>query len=95
MRKRSEQSQKLYRILLERGYPEGFCYEVTANLNTDWTANRLIGYLRHYDKLPMEDIADEVLAILSDRNQIIKKKQNEESNMRLNRIMWEGFEDEE
>ena len=95
MRKRSEQSQKLYRILLERGYPEGFCYEVTANLNTDWTANRLIGYLRHYDKLPMEDIADEVLAILSDRNQIIKKKQNEESNMRLNRIMWEGFGDEE
>ena len=95
MRQRSEQSQKLYRILLERGYPEGFCYEVTANLNTDWTANRLIGYLRHYDKLPMEDIADEVLAILSDRNQIIKKKQNEESNMRLNRIMWEGFGDEE
>ena len=95
MRQRSEQSQKLYRILLERGYPEGFCYEVTANLNTDWTANRLIGYLRHYNKLPMEDIADEVLAILSDRNQIIKKKQNEESNMRLNRIMWEGFGDEE
>ena len=92
---RTEKSIELYNILLKRGYPEGFCYEVTCNLNTDWTAGRLIGYLRHYDeKLPMEDIADEVLAILSDREQIIKKKQNEETNMRLNQMMWE-FDGEE
>ena len=96
MRPRSEKSLQLYNILLKRGYPEGFCLEVTLNLNTDWTANRLIGYLRQYDsKLPMEDIADEVLAILSDRDRIMQKKRNEETNMRLNRIMWEGFGEEE
>ena len=28
-------------ILLRRGYPEPFCDEITKNLNTDWTAQRL------------------------------------------------------
>ena len=93
MKPRSEQSLKLYNVLLERGYPEAFCYEVTVNLNTDWTATRMLGYLRHYDKLPMEDVADEVLAILSDREQIMRKKRSEETNARLNQIMWEYGED--
>ncbi len=93
MKPRSEESLKLYNILLERGYPEGFCYEVTANLNTDWTAERMMGYLRYYDKLPMEEVADEVLAILSDRERIMKKKRSEETNVRLNRILWEFGEE--
>jgi hypothetical protein len=40
-------------------------YDVTLNLNTDWTANRMLGYLSHYKKLPMEEVADEMLSILS------------------------------
>ena len=74
MKPKSEKSIELYNLLLRRGYPEPFCDEVTKNLNTDWTAQRLIGYLSHYQKLKMEDVADEVLAILSDRNRIMKKK---------------------
>lgn len=66
MKPKSEKSKELYRILLDRGYPEPFCDEVTKNLNTDFTAQRMIGYLSHYKKLPMEEIADETLAILSD-----------------------------
>lgn len=94
MKPRSEKSMELYRLLLNRGYPEAFANEVTLNLNTDWTAGRLMGYLRHYDKLPMEDVADEVLAILSDRNQIMQKKELEEINSRWNEFMnREGFED--
>jgi len=42
----------------------------------------MIGYLSHCEKLPMEDIADEVLAILSHRNQIMQKKRMEEVNAR-------------
>ena len=33
----------------------------------------MIGYLSHYKKLPMEEIVDEMLAILSDRNRIMQK----------------------
>lgn len=87
MKPRTEKSMELYRILLDRGYPEGFATEVTLNLNTDWTAERMIRYLSHYDRLPMEDVADEVLAILSDRRMIMHKKDMEEVNARWNEFL--------
>ena len=43
----------------------------------------------------MEDVADEVLAILSDRNRIMKKKRLEEVNARWNQFLCEGFGDED
>ena len=95
MKPKSEKSIELYNLLLRRGYPEPFCDEVTKNLNTDWTAQRLIGYLSHYQKLKMEDVADEVLAILSDRDRIMKKKRLEEVNARWNQFLCEGFGDED
>ena len=94
MKNRSEKSLELFKILKERGYPEAFCYEVTCNLNTDWTAQRMIGYLSHYKKLPMEEVADEVLAILSHRNQIMQKKHLEDINARWNQYLNEGFDED-
>lgn len=76
-------------MLVKRGYPEPFCDEVTRYLNTDWTARRMIGYLSQYQKLRLEDVADEVLAILSDRNRIMEKKATEEANARWNELMGE------
>lgn len=90
MKPKSEKSLELYKLLCKRGYPEPFCDEVTKNLNTDWTANRMIGYLSHYKKLPMEEIADEMLSILSDRNRIMAKKDMEATNARWNELMWNG-----
>lgn len=84
MKSKSEKSIELYYMLLKRGYPEEFCDQITKNLNTDWTAQRMIGYLWHYDKLPLEEIVDEMLAILSDRNIIMMKHDLEESNARWN-----------
>ena len=81
--------------MLRRGYPEPFCDEVTRNLNTDWTAQRMIGYLSHYEKLRLEDIADETLAILSDRNRIMAKKEAEAVNARWNELMRNGFSSDE
>ncbi len=95
MKPKSEKSEELYQILLDRGYPEPFCDEVTKNLNTDWTAQRMIGYLSHYAKLPMEEVADETLAILSDRNQIMRKKEMEATNARWNEFLMFGFGDED
>ena len=74
MKPRTAKSMELYDILLRRGYPEPFCDEITKNLNTDWTAQRMIGYLSHYKKLP----------ILSDRNRIMQKHELEETNARWN-----------
>lgn len=92
MKERSEKSMELYHIMLDRGYPEEFCDIVTKNLNTDWTANRMIGYLSHYKKLPLGEIADEMLAILSDRNQIMQKHEVEDANAKWNVFLKEGFD---
>lgn len=76
MKERTEVSMQLYQMLLDRGYPEQLCDLVTRNLNTDYTATRMIGYLSHYTELPDVEIVDEMLAILSDRNAIIQKKRD-------------------
>ena len=96
MKPRSEKSMELYHMMLKRGYPEEFCDQITKNLNTDFTARRMIGYLSHYKTLPLEEIADEMLAILSDRNRIMQKKKLESTNISWNEYLRNGFgEDEE
>ena len=45
MKPRTEISMQLYNLMMERGYPENLCDLVTRNLNTDYTATRMIGYL--------------------------------------------------
>ena len=82
-------------MMIQRGYPEEFCDVVTKNLNTDFTARRMIGYLSHYKQLPMEEIVDEMLSILSDRNHIMKKKELESINMKWNEILEHGFGEDE
>ncbi len=91
MIKKSPKSLELYNLLLEKGYPEGFAVAITDNLNTDFTAGRMIGYLRHYNHLPMEDVADEMLAILSDRAAIIRKKEMEATQASWNQMMDDGI----
>ena len=91
MKQRTELSMILYQELLDRGYAEVFCDQVSKNLKTDWTARRRLGCLSHYKKLPREEIADEMLAILSDRNRIMAKKEMEATNARWNEIMYNGF----
>ena len=87
MKAKSPKSIELYNIMLQRGYPEEFCDVVTKNLNTDWTAQRMIGYLSHYKKLPPEEIADEMLSILDDRNRIMQKHELENTNARWNEYL--------
>ena len=61
MKPRTQKSMELYNTLLNRGFPQEFCEQISLNLNTDWTAQRMLGYLSHYRKLPMAEIVDEML----------------------------------
>ena len=94
MKQRTEVSMQLYKLMLERGYPEEFCDIITKNLNTDFMAQRMIGYLYHHDHPPVEEIADEMISILSDRNQIMEKKELEEVNARWNDFLMNGFNED-
>lgn len=88
---RSEESKQLQSILLDRGYDAKFAELIATQLNTSWTANRMIGYLRHLPKLREEEIVDEMLGILSDRDRIQQKKEMEHYQGRLNELKWQTF----
>lgn len=92
MKPRTEISMQLYNLMMERGYPENLCNLVTRNLNTDYTATRMIGYLSHYSDLPDVEVVDEMLAILSDRNELIKKKESEQAQTRISEIYRFGLD---
>ena len=92
MKPRTELSMQLYNIMVERGYPENLCELITRNLNTDYTASRMIGYLSHYSYLPDVEVVDEMLAILSDRNAIMKKKESEQAQAKVNEIYRFGLD---
>ena len=95
MKPRTELSMQLYQIMIDRGYPEPLCDLVTKNLNTDFTAMRMIGYLNHYSHLPEGEVVDEMLSILSDRNAIIRKKETEAAQAKINEMYEWGLDAEE
>lgn len=95
MKEKSKLSKQLYELMLQRGYDESFCDIITKNLNTYFTAQRMIGYLYHYEHPPVEEIADEMITILSDRNRIMQKKELEEVNARWNDFLMHGFDEED
>ena len=95
MKPKSPQSIQLYNIMLRLGYPEEFADIVTKNLNTDFTATRMMGYLYRYSNPRLEDVADEMLAILDDRNRIMEKKELEEINKKWNEFLHTGIPDED
>ena len=88
----SERTDELYRLLLNRGYPKEFCAEIAyKNMNTDYTAMRMIGYLYRVTNPRIEDLVDEMLAILSDRDEIMRKKEMEHAQAVLNDIYNNGL----
>ena len=95
MKPRTELSMQLYDMLIERGYHAKLCDAITQRLNTDYTATRMIGYLSHYSNLPEEEIVDEMIAILSERDALIKKKELEHAQATINEIYLYGLGVEE
>ena len=71
---------------------DDFCREIAyKQMNTDYTATRMLGYLYRVSNPRPEDVVDEMLAILSDRNAIIQKKELEHAQATINRIYREGL----
>ena len=92
MRMVSEKTEDLYRLLLGRGYPKEFCAEIAyKNMNTDYTADRMLRYLYREANPRLEDLVDEMLAILSDRDQLVRKKELEHAQAVINEIYRNGL----
>ena len=88
----SERTDELYKILLSKGYPKELCAEIAyKNMNTDYTATRMLGYLYRISNPRIEDLIDEMHAILSDRNAIIQKKELEQAQSVINDVYQNGL----
>lgn len=66
------------------GIPEEVGKYIAQNLRTERCMRRMIGYLRNAHPRTMEEIADEMLAIMEDRNTWLRKKEAEESSAKYN-----------
>ena len=88
----SERTEELYKLLLSKGYPKELCREIAyQHMNTDYTATRMLGYLYRVSNPRVEDLVDEMLAILSDRQQIIQKKEMEQAQAVMNDVYRNGL----
>ena len=88
----AERIDELYTVLLDKGYPKELCAEIAyKHMNTDYTATRMLGYLYRISQPRVEDLIDEMLAILSDREQIIQKKESERAQAVISDIYRNGL----
>ena len=85
-------TDELYHALQKKGYPDDLCREIAYKyMNTDYTATRMLGYLYRISDPRVEDVVDEMLAILSDRSAIIQKKELEHEQATINSVYREGL----
>ena len=88
----AERIDELYKVLLDKGYPKELCAEIAyKHMNPDYTATRMLGYLYRISQPRVEDLIDEMLAILSDREQIIQKKESERAQAVISDIYRNGL----
>lgn len=90
------QRELLFQALLDKGFPREYCETlVTKYLNTDFTATRMLGYLYRYSEPSIEQVTDEMLAILADREEIRQKHEMEFAQAKINEIYQNGLGVEE
>ena len=82
----------LINTIVRMGYPEEFGKLIAKNLGSEKTMQRMTSYLNYAKPRSAEEIADEMLAIMSDRERWIRKKEFEEANARYNDILNRGLE---
>lgn len=90
-----EKSAKLFKLMVSKGYPTEFCEIVANELKTDFTASRMISYIASYPRLPLEEVADEMLAILHERDMISDLRQSEDAQHSISMMYRFGLGNED
>ena len=82
---------ELVGTIVRMGYPEEFGRMIAKNLGSEKTMRRMTNYLRNAGPRSAEEIADEMLAIMSDRERWIRKKEAEKANAKYNELLARGL----
>ena len=80
----SEKSETLYKLMIHKGYPEEFSRLICTEMSTDFTAERMMGYIAGGGMHSLEDVADEMLAIKSLRDRLVEKHISEHAQASIN-----------
>ena len=83
MNARERARTRLLRAFVELGFPEEFGVVVADSLRGEKSMDRMAGYLRAARPTSMEQIADEMLAIMADRDSWVEKKISEHANGKI------------
>ena len=70
----------LANAVMELGYPEEFAEVLASELRSEKSMRRLASYVRNARPSSPEQIADEMLTIVSDRNRWVEQKISEHAN---------------
>ena len=84
---RAEKRRQLIDVMTRMGFPSCLGEAVADNLRTEKPMSRMIGYLLSAQPRNGEDIVDEMLAIMSDRDRWIQKKEAEYYNQKYNEYL--------
>lgn len=84
----------LYDLMLERGYPEDFSRLICSEMNTDFTAEKMMSYI-YGEKHRLEDVADEMLAIADLRDRLVHKHVTEHAQASINELYRNINDDDE
>ncbi len=95
MLERERIRRSLVEKIVKMGYPEEFGIAVALNLRTEKMMGRMLGYLNRAKPGSAEEIADEMLSIMNDRDRWIRKKEAEYYNSRYNELLLSGLEETE
>ena len=77
------------------GYPPEFGAVIARDLGSEKLIRRMLAYLTEAKPRSAEEIADEMLAIRSDRDRWVSKKAAENYNQKYNELLWYGLGTEE
>ena len=84
----------LVRAITDLGFSEELGSEIAKQLGSPKAMERMRSYLYNVKPAKEELVVDEMLAICSEIETWRKKKECEESNIRMNELLYYGLEEE-
>ena len=74
----------LYELMIRKGYPEQFAAVIADQMRTEYTSERMMRYISRSPLLPAEEVADEMLSILAERDRLVEKHMAQHAQRKIN-----------
>ena len=68
--------KKVFDAMTELGFRPEFAYVVSKEMSTNYLSKRMTGYLKAARPRSMEEVADEMVSIIEERNRLADKIEN-------------------